>query len=124
MAAVNQTIYCCNYADVPFQEVISGVCDGSWTIEVNSASSPNTFGNFNNSFILSRTCAKMASPPCFGGTAAGQIIVGCVPQSLFPITVNLTLKRNNAVVKSFNQVIQKQSSVECVNCENMCGVLS
>jgi|SRR5699024_5884565 len=124
MAAQNQTFYCCKYSTDPFQEITGISCEplGIWTVEVLSASSPNTFGSYNNSFILSRTCATMSTPPCFGGTVAGEVIMGCVPQSLYPITLSLRLKRNNVFVSDFQKVIT--SGLDCSNCESMCGVLS
>lgn len=122
MAGLTQTFYCCKYSTEPFSDLIAGGCSGSWTVEVNSASSPNTFGSYTNAFILSRTCAKMSSPPCFGGTVSGEVIMGCVPQSLYPITVNLTVKRGSNIVTTLNKVIN--TGTDCLNCESRCGVLS
>lgn len=122
MAVYNQTHYCCKYSERTFSESVTGGCIGIWSIEIDSATSNNTFAPYTNSYILSRTCAELEAPICFEGSVSGRVLVGCVPQSLFPIEVDLTLKRDNIVEKTFKLIIL--NGLDCFNCESMCGVLS
>lgn len=123
MAAQNATFYCCKYYPLIFNQNYSGDCSGTWTVEIDSVSSPNVFGNYDNAFILSRTCGGPATNPCSGGRFTGNINMGCIPESLFPVTVWYTVKRNNITVFNLSSIFSNIGAISCSNCEQRCGVL-
>ena len=124
MAAQNVTFYCCKYSLSYIEKNYTAGCSGDWEIEINDASTSTGFGNFNNSFILSRTCGSFSPTPCLNNQIRINIEMGCVPQSLYPITVNYTVKKNNIAVLTDSTILTLQGSNNCNNCEQRCGVLS
>lgn len=124
MAAQNATFYCCKYSLSYIERSYTGGCSGNWEIEVNSASTSNGFGNFKDAFVLSRTCANLSSTPCLNSLIRIHIEMGCVPQSLYPITVNYTVKKNNVAVLTDSATLTLAGSNNCNNCEQRCGVFS
>lgn len=103
MAQQNISYVCCSRVETSINDCVPGLgsnCGGQpVTITINSVTSPNTFGIFNNSYLLSRTCAAVQTclpglGACSGSiTVISNLISGCFPKSLFPITVTYTINK-------------------------------
>lgn len=125
MAEQSLTYVCCAGLQTSVTDCVPGLganCSGGAIIvTVTSVTSPNTFGMFTNSYLLSRTCADVQNCLPGLGACSGNINVifelacGCFPKSLFPITINYTIAKTGvgswSSSKSFNS-----GSPGVVNC--------
>lgn len=101
MAQQNITYVCCTRLEASLNDCVPGMgsnCGGKTVlITIDSVTSPNTFGMFTNSYLLNRTCASVQTCLPGLGDCSGSInvisnlISGCFPKSLFPITVNYAI---------------------------------